>query len=129
MQETDMLKRLQKEVASFIEERDWKQFQTPKNVATNIAVEAAELLEFFIWCEGAESHAIFNNNRKDIEHEVADIMISLLTFCLHTDINLAQAVTAKLKIIKKKYPVEKIKGCHSAYYKIKLKKHKQALQG
>jgi len=128
MQETDTLKRLQKEVGNFIAEREWKQFQTPKNVATNITVEAAELLEFFIWSEGAESYAIVNDNRKDIEHEIADIMISLLTFCLHGKIDLAKAVEAKLELIKKKYPIEKVKGNHSGYYKIKLKKSKQICQ-
>lgn len=32
-------------VASFVEERRWQQFHTPKNLAMSIAIEAAELME------------------------------------------------------------------------------------
>jgi len=37
---------------SFAAERDWDQFHSPKNLATSIAVEAAELLEIFQWSRG-----------------------------------------------------------------------------
>ena len=33
----------------FREERDWKQFHTPKNLTISIAVETAELLSIFQW--------------------------------------------------------------------------------
>ena len=36
----------------FAAERDWDQFHTPKNLATSISVEAAELLELFQWSRG-----------------------------------------------------------------------------
>jgi hypothetical protein len=32
-------------VARFVDERNWRQFHTPKNLAMSIAVEAAELME------------------------------------------------------------------------------------
>src|SRR5689334_5433423 len=40
---------------SFAAERDWDQFHTPKNLATSISVEAAELLELFQWSRGQKS--------------------------------------------------------------------------
>tara|TARA_B100000886_G_C20080022_1_gene349482 strand:+ start:94 stop:255 length:162 start_codon:yes stop_codon:yes gene_type:complete len=43
------IKRLQSEIASFCEERDWDKFHTPKNLAISICLEAAELLENFQW--------------------------------------------------------------------------------
>ena len=122
MQKIDTIKKLQSAVKTFIAEREWQAFQTPKNVSTNLSVEAAELLEFFIWAEGQESYKIVEHNRTAIEHEVADIMITLLTFCSSAKIDLEKVVEEKLELIKAKYPVENVKGHHSAYYKIKLKK-------
>ena len=37
---------------TFAAEREWDQFHTPKNLATSISVEAAELLELFQWSRG-----------------------------------------------------------------------------
>ncbi|MFW9950807.1 MAG: nucleotide pyrophosphohydrolase, partial [Candidatus Thorarchaeota archaeon] len=35
------------EVKSFIQERNWGQYHTPKNLAQALSVETAELLEIF----------------------------------------------------------------------------------
>lgn len=37
---------------AFRDERDWARFQTPKNLALSISLEAAELLEHFQWTTG-----------------------------------------------------------------------------
>ena len=39
------LERLRAIVREFVDERDWDQFHTPKNLASALTVEAAELLE------------------------------------------------------------------------------------
>lgn len=45
------------QVIKFRDERNWKQFHTPKDLAISISLEAAELLEVFqwsrddVWCE------------------------------------------------------------------------------
>jgi NTP pyrophosphatase (non-canonical NTP hydrolase) len=122
MKKNNSIRQLQMAVENMIAEREWQPFQTPKNVSINIAVEAAELLEFFIWVEGEESFDIVKKNRQAIEHEIADIMISLLTFCSQTNIDLEKAAYTKLEEIKAKYPIDKVKGHHSAYFKLKRKK-------
>jgi NTP pyrophosphatase (non-canonical NTP hydrolase) len=43
------IKELTQEVLKFRDERDWKQFHNPKDVAISLALEAAELLEHFQW--------------------------------------------------------------------------------
>ena len=113
------IKKLQDAVGQFVGEREWQQYQTPKNVSAALSVEAAELLEYFIWIEGKESYEMVKHNHADIEREVADIMINLLNFCTITNINLEQAVLAKLEQLKTRYPVSEVKGNHTTYYKIK----------
>ena len=38
----------------FRDERNWKQFHNPKDLAISISLEAAELLEVFQWSGGGE---------------------------------------------------------------------------
>jgi hypothetical protein len=40
---------LKTRLLAFRDERDWKQFHDPKNLAEAIVIEAAELLEVFLW--------------------------------------------------------------------------------
>ena len=46
---------LQRRLRVFAEDRDWVQFHSPKNLASALAVEAAELLEIFQWMTEDES--------------------------------------------------------------------------
>ena len=38
-----------KQILKFRDDRDWKQFHNPKDLAISISLEAAELLEVFQW--------------------------------------------------------------------------------
>ncbi len=63
-----------------------------------------------------------DNNRQDIQDELADIVITSICFANENNIDLSQAITHKLEEIKKKYPVELSKGKsdkYTAYKKIK----------
>ena len=46
---SDSIKELQQEIIAFRDERNWKQFHNPKDLAISISLEAAELLEVFQW--------------------------------------------------------------------------------
>ena len=48
------LTQLRDELRAFAGERDWDQFHTPKNLASALSVEAAELLEPFQWLKTGE---------------------------------------------------------------------------
>ena len=39
-------------VLRFRDDRDWRQFHTPKDLAISMCLEAAELLEIFQWSGG-----------------------------------------------------------------------------
>jgi len=104
------IREIQKRIIEFRDARDWKQFHTPKNLAISIAIEAAELLEFFQWDEGK-----INQQKEKILHEVADILIYLLLFAHECGIDVEKSILEKLEINEKRYPVEKSKGSSKKY--------------
>lgn len=57
-QMTGELQELQTALKRFAEERDWDQFHSPKNLASALSVETAELLEHFQWLTGAQSRSL-----------------------------------------------------------------------
>ncbi|MBP6870050.1 nucleotide pyrophosphohydrolase [Candidatus Babeliales bacterium] len=105
-------------IQEFVIERDWQQFHSPKNIALKLSVEAGELLEKFAWIKEEDSFAAFDKNKQEIEHEVADVFILLLSFCNTTNIDLTSAMIEKLKEVTTKYPVEKAKGVYTKYNKL-----------
>jgi len=109
-----MVKKLQKEIIKFVNERNWKQFHTHKNLAIGISVESNELLENFMWDH--ENYDDLSEERKEnVKEELADIMIYLLEFYHSIDLDLEKAVKEKLKNNEEKYPVEKAKGSSLKY--------------
>lgn len=108
---------LKQRVQSFARERDWEQFHAPKNLSMALAAEAAELMEHFLWVEPAASseRAREPKRRKDIEDELADIVIYAMEFANMTGIDLSSAIQAKMEANALKYPVEKAKGRADKY--------------
>lgn len=104
------IKILQDKVAKFIGERDWNQFHSPKNISMSISIEAAELMEHFQWRTTEESRDIIEKKRTEIEDEVADVMIYLLSFVNVCNIDLFSAVTKKIERNQTRFPIEKVKG-------------------
>lgn len=112
------LKELKDRARAFIAEREWVPFHSPKNLSMNISVEAAELMEKFLWLTTQESIGEVNKNRKEIEDELADILFSVLCFSNVTDIDLSTILERKMKEIGQKYPIEKSKGIATKYNKL-----------
>ena len=120
--EKTTIAQLKEKVRSFVEEREWQQFHTPKNLSMNIVREATELMELFMWSDsGAESAQELEQKRQEVEDEVADIAFALFNFCLRNTIDLATAFDKKLAHTAQKYPTEKVKGKNQkyTYYQIK----------
>lgn len=109
--------KIQQRLRAFALERDWNQFHTPKNLATALSVEAAELLEIFQWLTDEQSLAITADDRRMamVSQEIADVMMYLLRLADVLSIDLQQAVDQKLKINAEKYPIEKARGNASKY--------------
>ncbi len=98
---------LQAALRQFAAERDWQPFHTPKNLATALMVEAAELAEIFQWMTPEQSQAAGADvtTHERIADEVADVLLYLLQLADHAGVDVAQAVSRKLVKNAVKHPV------------------------
>ena len=55
----------------FRDERNWKQFHDPKNLAAALGIEAAELNEVFLWKTTEESRDV---ELAKVKEELADLL-------------------------------------------------------
>ena len=106
---------LTSKIVAFRDERDWKQFHNPKDLAAAISIEAAELQELFLWKPAGDLDLHSAGKKDRIEEEVADIASFLLLLCNELEINLADAVLRKIEKNAAKYPAEKVKGSAKKY--------------
>jgi len=98
-------------VRAFIDERDWRQFHTPKNLSMSIAIEAAELMEHFQWVDqGAAAQAPASADLQLIREELADILCYVISFANAQNIDLSSALCDKMRKNEKKYPVDQFRG-------------------
>jgi dCTP diphosphatase len=106
---------LQASLRTFAAERDWEQFHSPKNLASALSVEAAELLEHFQWLTEDQSRSMPTTKREAIAEEIADVLLYLLQLADKLDIDPMEAAHKKLQINATKYPVEHAKGTSKKY--------------
>ena len=110
-----MLDDLTRQIVAFRDERDWKQFHSPRNLAASISIEAAELLECFQWSSDETIAEDVEKRRGEIEEEIADVLIYALLLAHDTGIDPAEAIQRKLTKNDAKYPAEKAKGKREKY--------------
>lgn len=101
---------LYRSVRKFRDDRDWKKFHTPKDIAMDIVVEAAELMEHFQWKQGEELDAYIRTHKSHISDELSDVLHGILIMCDELQIDIVSAFHKKMRENEKKYPVEKVKG-------------------
>ncbi len=99
-------------VRQFVEERAWQPFHSPKNLAMGIAVEAAELMECFLWLDLHASYEAAKEpkQREAIADEMADVLCYLVNMSTVLGIDLSAALEAKMVKNAMKYPAEKYRG-------------------
>jgi dCTP diphosphatase len=112
---SDRLAELQSAIDAFIAERDWAQFHAPKNLAMGVAIEAAEIMEHFLWCSGDESFRLDEGKRAEVANEIGDVLIYLLELGRSLDIDIVSAARTTLEMNRDKYPVEKARGRATKY--------------
>jgi NTP pyrophosphatase (non-canonical NTP hydrolase) len=110
--EATTVAQLRRAIQTFVDERDWRQFHTPKNLAMSLAIEAAELMEHFQWLDRDESIARGRDpaRRGAIADEMADVGCYLLSLANALEIDLSEAVEAKLVKNAEKYPADRFRG-------------------
>ncbi len=95
---------------TFVEERDWDQFHTPKNLSSALSVEAAELLEHFQWLRTGDKSELGPDKLQAVSHEMADVLVYLVRLADKLDVDLVQAVTEKMVLNRAKYPADLVRG-------------------
>ena len=98
------LQQLTQALRDFAEARDWEQFHSPKNLASPLSVEAAELLEHFQWLTEAQSRDVPADKRAEIGTEIADVFLYLLQLADKLGIDLMEAARSKMLVNARKYP-------------------------
>lgn len=119
IEEVVMLKDLLSEIREFNDERDWAQYHSPKNLATSVLIEAAELAEIFQWRTEEESRNLEDTAMKAAEEEIADVFIYLLNLADKLGIDPVEASHRKILMNAGKYPVSSSRGNSLKYTEFK----------
>ena len=100
------VRELMESVARFRDSRDWKKYDTPRNLAGSICIEAAELLEHFQWKTDEQAAEMLRNPEElvKISNELADVIIYCLGFSDTLGLDVSNAVQRKLKRNAEKCP-------------------------
>jgi len=93
----------------FRDERDWQQFHNPKDLSLALSIEAAELLEAFLWKHPEDA------DLRKIREELADVFSFAFLLADACELNVRHIVLAKIKQNEEKYPVSKAKGTARKY--------------
>ena len=115
---TTTIRELRDLVEAFIDEREWYQFHNPKDLSMAVSVETSELVEKFLWISQQKSWQEVDDNREEIEQELADVIITAFNFARAANIDIADAIRKKMELNAKKYPLAKAKGRYCKYDKL-----------
>ena len=103
---TTTLAELKQLIARFIADRNWENYQISKNIAMSIAIEAAELMEFFQWQDNTEGQLALSHpaTKAEIGDELADVLIYAISFALQADLDISEIVQAKMERNETRFP-------------------------
>jgi len=102
-------------ILKFRDDRDWKQFHNPKDLAISISLEAAELLEVFQW---SGTDVVCADKKDKIAEELADVLVYCTLMADACGLDMDKIVQKKMEQNNKKYPVEKAKGKSDKYIEL-----------
>lgn len=105
------------QVLKFRDDRNWKQFHNPKDLAISICLEAAELLEVFQW---SADDVRCSEKTDKIREELADVVNYCILMADACGLDLDEIVQEKIRKNAEKYPVEKAYGSKEKYTELKM---------
>lgn len=110
--QTTTVNQLRALVGDFVDERDWQQFHSPKNISMALAIEAAELMEHFQWLTIDDSRKLAHEPEKltAVAEELADVLSYSLAMANSLGIDLAATIEAKMVKNALKYPAQQFRG-------------------
>jgi len=99
-------------ILKFRDDRNWKQFHNPKDLAISISLESAELLEVFQW---SGSDTLCEEKIDKIKEELADVINYCVLMADACELDIDEIVQEKIKRNGEKYPIEKSKDSAKKY--------------
>jgi len=102
-------------IRKFIQERDWEQFHSPKNLVMALSVEVSEIMEHFQWLTTEESRHLPEEKLNEVQDEIGDVFVYMIRLCDELGIDPFEAANKKMIKNAEKYPVEKSKGNAKKY--------------
>ena len=99
-------------VKKFRDDRNWRQFHNPKDLAISLSLEASELLEIFQW-SATDLECI--DKLDMVKEELADVLSYAILLADRYGLNLDEIIQAKMKKNAEKYPIEKATGVSTKY--------------
>ncbi len=112
------IKKLIDRIIVFRNERDWKQFHNPKDVALSLSLEASEVIDHFQWKSKEEIEKYIISHKEEIGEELADVLYWVLLMSHDLNIDIIDALDKKLRKNEEKYQIDKAKGKHTKYNKL-----------
>ena len=100
------------QILKFRDDRNWKQFHNPKDLAISISLEAAELLEVFQW---SAEDVVCEAKKDKIREELADVLNYCILMADVCGLDMDEIIVEKVKRNALKYPVEKAKDSAKKY--------------
>lgn len=100
----DSLHELAERLQRFADARAWGPFHSPKNLASALIVEAAELLEPFQWLTEAQSRALPEDTKDAVALEMADVLLYLVQMGNQLGIDVVAAAHRKVDINEQRFP-------------------------
>ncbi len=109
------LQNLTQRIIAFRDDRNWKQFHNPKDMAISLSLEASEVLEHFQWRNGTEMAEHVSSKKEELADELCDVLYWVLLMSHDTNIDLIEAFERKMKKNELKYPIDKAKDTPAKY--------------
>ena len=103
-------------ILKFRDDRDWKQFHNPKDLAISISLESAELLEIFQW---SGTDVVCADKKNKVAEELADVLVYCTLMADACGLDMDEIVQKKMEMNSKKYPVEKARGKSEKYNELR----------
>lgn len=94
------------EVVAFREDRDWRQYHSPKDLALGMIIEASELAEHFQYWQGDDLAKNVQKFKTEIGEELSDVLYWVLLTAHDMEIDLVAAFREKMRKNALKYPAQ-----------------------
>ena len=109
-------------IKKFRDDRDWRQFHNPKDLAISLSLEAAELLEIFQWSAADLECA---DKIDKIREELADVLCYAALLADRCGLDMDEIIREKLAKNEAKYPVSAAYGNKAKYTELKADARKK----